>query len=182
VASPIEVLQIPAPIDVGPEMDTLARFHPDVAWSGAIQEGGMGPGTPAMTAVGGGTTERIQDGRWIVGDYWQDQYLADGTFVLRWQLHWVTGWDPRAGEYRATIADNYGNAMVMRGWIDGDQLTFETIDAEPVRLRMVWDATEPGVLMWRNEMSIAGGPFTLVEEYRCTPATVGNSRDNGRGP
>ena len=33
--------------------------------------------------------EIIQDGRWIVGTYQQDQFLADGTFVLTWQLHWV---------------------------------------------------------------------------------------------
>jgi hypothetical protein len=68
----------------------------------------MGPGTPAMTATGWGKHHHIQDGRWIVGTYEQDQYLADGTFVLKWQLHWVAGWDPAHGEYRATIADNYG--------------------------------------------------------------------------
>lgn len=27
----------------------------------------------------------IQDGLWIVGEYWQDQFLADGTFVGRWR-------------------------------------------------------------------------------------------------
>jgi hypothetical protein len=37
-----------------------------------------------------------------VGTYEQDQYLADGTFVLKWQLHWVAGWDPANNEYRAT--------------------------------------------------------------------------------
>ena len=61
----------------------------------------MGPGTPAMRGVGRGTAAVIQDGRWIVGDYEQDQFLDDGTFVLRWQLHWVAGWAPRHGEYRA---------------------------------------------------------------------------------
>src|SRR5512142_317649 len=40
------------------------------------------------------------------------------------------------GEYRATIADNYGHADVMRGCIDGDRLTFETIGDPPVRLRL----------------------------------------------
>lgn len=38
----------------------------------------MGPGTPRMVANGGGTHEIIQDGRWIVGNYWQDQLLTDG--------------------------------------------------------------------------------------------------------
>jgi hypothetical protein len=78
-------------------MAALARFHTDVTWTGTIQPGGMGPGTPAMTAVGWGKHETIQDGRWIVGTYQQDQYLPDGRFVLTWQLHWVAGWDPSPG-------------------------------------------------------------------------------------
>ena len=45
----------------------------------------------------------------------QDQFLEDGTFVLRWQLRWVSGWDPEHGEYRAVMADNYGHADVYRG-------------------------------------------------------------------
>jgi hypothetical protein len=97
---------VPKPITPGPEMAALARFHTDVTWTGSIQAGGMGPGIPALTAVGWGKHEAIQDGRWIVGTYQEDQFLADNTFVLTWQLHWVAGWDPTAGEYRATLADN----------------------------------------------------------------------------
>ncbi len=46
---------VPKPITPGPEMAALARFHTDVTWTGTIQAGGMGPGAPAMTAVGWGT-------------------------------------------------------------------------------------------------------------------------------
>jgi hypothetical protein len=161
-------LRIPQPIVPGPEMDALLRFHRDVTWMGSIEAGAMGPGTPAMTAVGRGTHEVIQDGLWIVGTYEQDQYLPDGTFVLRWQLHWVAGWDPTSSEYRATIADNYGRADVMRGWIDGDRLVFETLEERAVRVRLTWDIQSSTALLWRNEMSVGGAPWTLVEEYRCT--------------
>jgi hypothetical protein len=123
-----------------------------------------------MTATGRGIHQSIQDGRWIVGDYEQDQYLPDGTFVLKWQLHWVAGWDPTRHEYRATINDNYGHADIMRGWINGDTLTFETVGEPPVRLRLTWDISDPARVTWRNEMSISGAPWSLVEEYRCTPA------------
>lgn len=160
-------VQVPRPITPGVEMQELARFYRDVTWTGTIVEGGMGPGTPEMTGTGSGVHELIQDGRWIVGTYEQDQFLLDGTFVLRWQLHWVVGWDPDSREYRATLADNYGHADVMRGTIDGDRLTFETIGEGAVRLRLVWDVTDPDALTWRNEVSVGGGPFTLVEEYRC---------------
>jgi hypothetical protein len=122
-----------------------------------------------MSAVGRGTHTWIQEGRWIVGEYEQDQFLPDGTFVLRWQLHWVAGWDPANREYRATIADCYGHADVMRGWIDGDRLIFETIGDPPVRLRLVWDVGDPAMMRWRNEMSAGGAPWFLVEEYALLP-------------
>jgi hypothetical protein len=90
-----------------------------------------------MHCCGFGRHEAIQGGRWIVGSYEQDQFLADGTFVLKWQLHWVAGWGPAASEHWATFADNYGRTGVMRGSIDGDRLTFETLDDELVRLRLI---------------------------------------------
>jgi hypothetical protein len=73
---------VPRPVGVGPEMAALSRFYRDVTWKGIIHEGGMGPGTPAMTAVGRGTVQAIQDGRWIALDCEQDQFLPDGTLVL----------------------------------------------------------------------------------------------------
>jgi hypothetical protein len=150
-------------------MAELARFFFDTIWMGSVVEGGMGPGTPAMAARGSGRHRTIQGGRWIVGDYEQDQFTSDGSFLLKWELHWVTGWDPAAGEYRATLADNYGHVDVMRGHVEGNRLIFETLGDSAVRLRLVWDLIDPDDAMWRNEMSIAGGPWSLVEEYHLTP-------------
>ena len=118
---------VPQPAGVGPEMAALARFYRDVTWNGTIHEGGMGPGTPAMAGVGRGKVQAIQDGRWIVLDCEQDQFLPDGTFVLTWQLHWVSGWSPEHGEYRAVMTDNYGHAEVYHGRIEGDRLVFESL-------------------------------------------------------
>ena len=168
-----EVAGVPRPIPPGPQMAALDRFFPDVTWTGTIHAGGMGPGSPEMTGIGGGTHERIQGGRWIVGSYPQDQFLADGTFVLTWQLHWVVGWDPARGQYRATLADNYGHADVMTGRIDGDTLVFETDPDAPARLRLTWDATDPLDIVWRNETAIGAGPWTLVETYHMTPTGSG---------
>ena len=112
-------------------MAALLRFHRDITWTGSISAGSMGPGTPAMTAQGSGTHTTIQYGRRVVGDYRQEQYLLDGTHVLTWQLHWVAGWDPALGEYRATVADCYGHAEVLRGRIDRDRLVFESTGDPP---------------------------------------------------
>lgn len=166
-----DITAVPRPIDVGPEMDALRRFIPEaVTWEGTIHAGGMGPGTPTMRGVGRGSAEPIQGGRWIAGDYEQDQFLADGTFVLTWQLHWVSGWAPQHGEYRASMADNYGNTGVYRGRIDGDLLVFESMEGSDPRLRFTWDATAPGVITWRNEMSLGGGDWFLIEEYPMIPS------------
>jgi len=164
-----DVRKVPRPIEVGPEMEALRRFFPEVTWTGTIHEGGMGPGTPAMRGVGRGTVRTIQDGRWIAGDFEQDQLLEDGTFVLRWQLHWVSGWDPEHGEYRATMVDNYGHADVYRGRIEGERLVFESIGDAGPRLRFTCDASEPGAIGWRNEMSVDGGDWFLIEEYPMVP-------------
>jgi uncharacterized protein DUF1579 len=157
------------PITPGPQMAALSRFFPDVTWTGHISAGGMGPGSPEMTASGSGAHQRIQGGRWIVGSYTQDQFLRDGTFVLTWQLHWVVGWDPARGEYRATLADNYGHADVMSGHLDGDKLIFESPPDGPVRLRLTWDAADPADILWRNEAAFGDGPWVLVETYHMTP-------------
>jgi hypothetical protein len=153
---------IPRPIGVGPEMAALGRFYRDVTWKGTIHEGGMGPGTPAMTGVGRGKIQAIQDGRWIVLDCEQDQFLLDGTFVLTWQLHSVSGWSPEHGEYRAVMTDNYCHAGIYRGRIDGDRVVFESLAGEPARLRFTWDASDPGVIIWRNEMSIDERSWFLI--------------------
>lgn len=172
MAGDAELANVLKPIDVGPEMANLARFHRDVSWIGTIVEGGMGPSTPKMWARGIGQHQLIQDGRWIVGTYEQDQFAPDGSFVLRWERHWVAGWDPVAGEYRATLADNYGHAELMRGYIAGDHLTFETLGDARVRLRLVWDVTDPADMNWRNEMAAAGSPWSLIEEYQLTPIAL----------
>lgn len=159
---------VPRPIAVGPEMAALAPFFPDVAWEGSIREGGMGPSSPEMVARGHGSSRLIQDGRWIAGDYEQEQFLLDGTYVLTWELHFVVGWVPEAGEYRATINDNYGHAAVMRGAIEGDRLVFEMLGDWPVRLRMTWERAAE-VIRWRNEASPAEGQWLLIEEYDMRP-------------
>ena len=53
----------------------------------------------------------------------------------------------------------------MSGRLDGDILTFETMTDGPVRQRMTWNLTDPAVMRWRNEISVNGSPFSLVEEY-----------------
>jgi hypothetical protein len=149
-------------------MAALRPFHFDCRWTGTVKAGGMGPGSPAMTGAGKAVYRPIMDGGWLVGDFEQDQFVG-GERVIAWKAHFVVGWDPRAGEYRATYVDNNGGAALLRGGIAGARFVLETLGEAPTRVRVTWELLAPGRVRWRNDCSIGGGPWTLVEEYLCTP-------------
>ncbi|HMJ80819.1 MAG TPA: hypothetical protein VK592_07220, partial [Candidatus Dormibacteraeota bacterium] len=108
----------------------------------------------ALIGVGRALCRLAQDGLWYVCDFEQEQTLPDGTFVLRWQLHWVTGWDGPAGEYRASSADNNGpNLAVYRGRIDGDRLVYASLEESLPRIRLTWILQGPDHATWRNEFT-----------------------------
>jgi hypothetical protein len=148
-------------------MTALAPFYRDWVWAGTIEAGGMGPGSPAMTGIGRATCHLIQDGLWYACDFRQEQRLPDGTFVLEWQLHWVSGWDARAGEYRASSADNNGpNLSIFRGDLDTNRLVYESLSDALPRIRLTWILDDETHARWRNEYTLDGEAWTLVEEYR----------------
>ena len=45
-------VQLPKTAVPGREVAELARFYKDATWTGRIQAGGMGPGSPEMVANG----------------------------------------------------------------------------------------------------------------------------------
>jgi hypothetical protein len=163
---------LPASATPGPELAALAPFYRDWTWSGLVEAGGMGPGSPAMTGVGSARCRLVQDGLWFACDFKQEQALLDGTHVLTWELHWVAGWDGRAGEYRASSADNQGpNLGLYRGRIvDGDQLVYESLDARLPRIRLTWLLDDAEHCRWRNEITLDGATWSLIEEYAMVAA------------
>jgi hypothetical protein len=157
---------LPASRVAGPEMAALAPFYRDWRWTGTIQAGGMGPGSPEMSGEGHATCRLIQDGLWYDCDFEQDQRLADDTFVLTWRLHWVAGWDGMAGEYRAASADNNGpNLSIFRGRIEGSILVYESLSEGVPRIRLTWILDDETHARWRNEFTMDGQAWMLIEEY-----------------
>lgn len=121
--------------------------------------------------MGRATCRPIQGGLWYDCDFEQEQRLTDGTFVLRWQLHWVTGWDARAGEYRASSTDNNGpNLSIFRGRLDGNQLIYELLTGDLPRIRLTWILDDATHARWRNEYTLDGSSWILVEDYRMEVA------------
>jgi len=158
--------QLPRSAIAGAEMEALAPFYRNWAWTGTIQAGGMGPGSPEMSGAGRAVCRLIQDGLWYDCDFEQDQLLADGTFVLTWRLHWITGWDRMAGEYRASSADNNGPTLaIYRGRIEGDRLIYESLSDALPRIRLTWILIDRDHATWRNELTLDGETWGLIEEY-----------------
>jgi hypothetical protein len=155
----------PLPMVPGPQTRALARFHRDVSWTGTVK---ATPQTPEMTASGRGTFHWTADGLWVIGEFAQDQFF-EGRKVTSWSAHYIAGYDYSRQAYVAFAADSNGRAVPFTGSIEGDSFTIvsdgATIAGAPVRLRMIWDVSTPRRPRWRNEMSIAEGPWTLVEEY-----------------
>jgi len=172
----LETMTLPRSATAGPEMAALAPFYRDWTWTGRIEPGGMGPGSPGMRGVGHARCRPIMDGLWFDCEFEQDQRLDDGTHVLTWHLAWITGWDGRAREYRASSADDQGPTLAMfRGRIEGRTLVYESMsDARPL-IRLTWILQDADHCLWRNEASLDGVTRTLVEEYRMEAA----SRDVG---
>jgi hypothetical protein len=85
-------------------------------------------------------------------------------------LHRVAGWSPADGEYRATVADVYGHAEVMAAGSSATAWCSSPWGDPPVRIRLTWELEGSGIL-WRNQMSVAGGPWSFVKEYVCTPVS-----------
>lgn len=163
----------PPVIAPAPEMDALLPFFFDCTWVGKVYANMQGPSSPEMDVVGGATLQPLMDGLWLVMDCWQDQ-LYQGKKLLTWKLHLVIGWDGAAREYRAILADSNGVSALLRGEIVGAELVMTPIGLAPgagqmAALRFVWDATDPGAVLWRNEASIDGSPWMLIEDYVMTP-------------
>lgn len=161
----------PMPMRPGPEIAALKRFHRNVTWTGRVQAAGN---VPEMTAQGRGTFRWDVNGLWVIGDFAQDQY-HEGRKVTEWSAHYVAGWDTSRRCYVAFAADSNGRSVPFTGQIEGDRFIITSdgasIGGAPVRLRMIWDARDPAVMTWRNEMSIAGGAWVLIEEYDMKPVS-----------
>jgi hypothetical protein len=170
----VEPAALPVSATPGPELAALAPYYRDRVWTGTIEAGGMGPGSPAMTGTGRARCRLAASGLWYECEFEQDQHLLDGTYVLTWRLHWVAGWDGRAKEYRATSVDNQGpNLGLYRGRIEGDRLVYESADGGLPRIRLSWIPDGPDDCRWRNEFILDGTTWTLIEEYLMTAPEPG---------
>lgn len=158
----------PRVVKPGPEIKALNRFLWNGTWTGKVEAGGMGPGSPEMEGKGRATCRWILDDLWLSCRFEQDQFVK-GRKIIVWKAEWIIGWDVMAQEYRAVGVDNNGVAFIFRGEVRDDQLVMESLGDVPVKLRFTWNAQDPKAVTWKNEMSVAGNPWSLIEEYVLKP-------------
>lgn len=156
-------------VQPGSETEALRRFHWDCTWTGTVEPGMMGPGSPKMDAIGKASFTWVVDGLVVMGIFEQDQF-ADGEHILTWKAHYLAGWDPQAQAYRAFLADNCGHLGFMQGQIADERLVMETVGDGPARFRITWDLSDSQAPVWLNEVSVAGNPWQLVEQYTLVPS------------
>jgi hypothetical protein len=153
----------------GPETHALSRFHRNVTWVGTVKANGF---LPEMTTKGHGTFRWLNRGLWVLGEFHQDQF-RDGRKVAEWDAQYIAGWDHSRQCYVAFAAESNGRCVPFTGVIDGDRFVITsdsaTIGGAPIRLRIIWDLSTPGIMHWSNEMSLSDGPWTLIEEYDMRP-------------
>ena len=59
-----EATVLPQSAQPGPELAALAPFYRDWTWTGTIEAGGMGPGSPLMTGTGRALCRLAASGLW----------------------------------------------------------------------------------------------------------------------
>lgn len=155
-----------APPKAGTETEALKPFAKSATWTGKVPAGAWGPSSPEMTSKGKATC------KWTLNNLWATCELEDtmgtGKQAMKWQAHWTFGWDFGAKEYRGVIADTWGMAGMMKGTLEGQKLTWESMHevmmmGHPTKMRMTMDATDPKAMKFTGEHTV-GGKWIVDEE------------------
>ena len=155
----------PAMPKPGPETAALKPFVANLNWTGTVKAGAHGPDSPEMATRG------HQRCRFIQGNFWAQCELQDtvgkGKAAMKWKATELVGYDLGSKGYVSYIVDDLGNAMAMKGTLEGQKLTLEgegMMNGEPVKERITMDATDPKAIHFTDERSVKGGPMTVTQE------------------
>jgi hypothetical protein len=134
-------MEMPKP---GADQDALKPFVHNGAYTGTR----VGPDGKEMATKGKQTC------KWLPGNMWAacDIEMTSGTgkTAMKWMGHLVMGYDTLAKGYRAVMTDNMGMLGRMKGTLEGQKMTWESMDevkvpGMPSKERVTDDATDPKV-------------------------------------
>jgi hypothetical protein len=156
----------PPALKAGTQMKLLKQFMFECQWTGKVQAGGMGQGSPEMQGIGKASFKPMMGGLWLVGDFEQNQFV-NGQLLIVWKMHFIVGWNEAEQRFKIALVDNNGTAALMSGRIEDKRFIAQNSPNAPVRLELVWELLEDGSVRWTNHCSVQPGSWFLVEEYLC---------------
>jgi hypothetical protein len=83
----------------------------------------------------------------------------------------ILGYDAGAGEYYDYSIDGYGSGMVFKGTPKDNIWTYVAdmkSEGKPIKFRWTVKNESPGLISWKSEISIEGGPWILGGEAKAT--------------
>lgn len=134
-----------APPKPGPEQDALKPF----AKGGAMTGTHMMPDGKEMPTKGKATCKWIDGNMWVACDL--EETTGTGKTAMKWNGHWVFGYDNVAKAYRGYMVDNMGMSGRMKGTLDGTKMVWESMDemkgppGMPTKQRVTEDVSDPKV-------------------------------------
>lgn len=141
----------------GPETEALKPFSKSLSSTGTVPAGAWGA-NPEMPTKGRATC------RWVLGNLWIQcdiqETTGKGKQAMKWQGHWVFGYDFAEKGYRGTMTDNFGMQVPLKGTLEGSKLTWESGEVQmmghPTKIRITEDATDPKAIKFTSEHEMNG--------------------------
>ncbi len=157
----------------GPETRALLPIAADMTWTGKMMHtDATREGTQEMRTQGKADCKWSVDNLWLSCDVQSTAGQGGEAKTMRGRAD--IGYDYQAQEYRATMINNMGSAMLMTGQIEGNKLSLtsalpQMIDGEPCKNRLTWDWSNPNAIKFTVEQSKGNEGFRLIEEASMRP-------------
>ena len=147
-----------APPKPGPETEALKPFAKSVQSTGTIPAGAMGQ-NPELATKGKSTCKWTLNNLWVACDI--EEIVGSGKQSMKWNGHWVFGYDFLAKGYRGTMTSTMGDQTQMKGTLEGSKLVWENIEemkipGMPSKSRITLDATDPKAIKFTEEGYLQG--------------------------
>ncbi len=168
------------------------------AWNSDLPPGGLVIPTAAMKPDAGPEIQRLGwlVGKWrLEGEVKENPFVSAGKMEASLDCQWFSGgtgllcvydlafsdarmqevsfygYDPEAKSYWCYDTDSTGMSSLGTVAIDGKSWTHVfgyKMNGKPVKMRLVLFDLTPTSCSWKNEFSLAGGPWTLFQEGKAS--------------
>jgi len=136
-------------------------------WIGTWKIEGEGKETPLWPA---GKYNATMTAKWFKGEFHVIcRYKWTGAMGTYSELN-IIGYDSETGEYYCYGIDGYGSGYVYKGMEKDNVWTYlgdMKMEGKAIKFRWTVDNESPGLITWKTELSIDGGPWILGGEAKA---------------